>query len=575
MKLKNILTSVTASALAVSFAVSAIPASAKVWPAPGSASLYGDANLDGEVNIQDCVALNQLLDSEPRHPNDTRYLNYLLSQQGMANADVFNPGSGVTYKDLEAIQKYVAGEISSLPVYSDYVFVDGEDNWSFRNHPDIFGDKYNLLKKYKDKLYSGLNNAEKENVKTILSGEWGGSCYGMAVTSLLSFYGVFSPSAGQSGAVNLHDIIVTPNSKEVISLVNYYFAVQATDYITQLASNAACYSAPKSLLALTQALADGSPSLVCYYPYSGYGHAVVAYGIEYGEYEYNNTTYDARILIYDNNMDSLDDRSCIYFTTDMNSWYIPYRNLSNQNGVIGLCTSDLNVLNYHGYIEYGDTTTAATASYAEPWTSILTSAPIDTDYELSKVKNSNMSNRIIDNTSSNEDDIYEFSTLAGDDTGDINFGLKDADKGYVMDLDENAPVDLDMRYENDLIHVDSQSAGSVLFDSYGYAEISGDDSDYNISIVSNDEVCVTDWYKVGISGKASSVKFMKSGEGYIVEGEDLTDVTVSASNDDISVSAEFSTDLNKAFIYEIDENTIGIAVDTDNDGTFETTLNAD
>ena len=60
-----------------------------------------------------------------------------------------------------------------------------------------------------------------------------------------------------------------------------------------------------------------------------------------------------------------------------------------------------------------------------------------------------------------------------------------------------------------------------------------------------------------------------------VESDSLTDITVSASNDDYSAFASFSTDYDKAYIYEIDENTIGIAVDTDNNGTFETTLNAD
>ena len=34
----------------------------------------------------------------------------------------------------------------------------------------------------------------------------------------------------------------------------------------------------------------------------------------------------------------------------------------------------------------------------------------------------------------------------------------------------------------------------------------------------------------------------------------------------------FSTDYKEVFIYEIDEKTIGIAVDTDNNGTYETTL---
>jgi hypothetical protein len=580
MKMKKLLASLAASAMAVPCAGNVISASAKVLPAPTPGSgnvLYGDANIDGKVDIMDYIALKQLLENQPCAPGDTRYLKYQLTAQGMANVDVYNPGSGVTKTDADMILEYIVGKIPSLPVFPEKRFVDSVNNWSFRNRPENFVNGYGMLPSYEEKLFSGLDNADKESVRSLINSKWGGSCYGMAVTSLLSLYDVFSPSEYQQDASTLYEINGNSPTDEVTSLINYYFAVQATDFIMQKSYNEVQKSEYKKLQNLTETLAEGSPALMCFQIVGVAGHAIVGYAIEYGNYNYNDTTYDAKILTYDNNAGGYDDDCCLYYKTTDYSWYIPYYDISSNStdnatyfGALDLCTADMNILNYHGY--YGNSDTDAVDS--EERASILTSAPLSTDYSISKIRTTSNSYRYL---AFDEDEVVEYNAINGDiDTpSDMEFALKDANKGYMMELDENVPVDMSMRYENDLINVDSQSAGKVIFDSYGYAEVIGDDSDYNINIVSNDDTCVTDWYKVGVSGKASAVKFKKYGDGYVVESDSLTDITVSASNDDYSAFASFSTDYDKAYIYEIDENTIGIAVDTDNNGTFETTLNAD
>ena len=48
-----------------------------------------------------------------------------------------------------------------------------------------------------------------------------------------------------------------------------------------------------------------------------------------------------------------------------------------------------------------------------------------------------------------------------------------------------------------------------------------------------------------------------------------------AENDEVAPELEFSTDATSVLIYEIDINTIGVAIDTDNDGTYETTIAPD
>ena len=50
-------------------------------------------------------------------------------------------------------------------------------------------------------------------------------------------------------------------------------------------------------------------------------------------------------------------------------------------------------------------------------------------------------------------------------------------------------------------------------------------------------------------------------------------MTVKVSSKYDSADTKFSTTYKSALIYEIDKNTVGIAVDTDNNGTYETTIN--
>ncbi|MBP5433351.1 MAG: polysaccharide deacetylase family protein [Ruminococcus sp.] len=69
-------------------------------------SKWGDANGDGTIDMGDAVAILQAL----ANPN-----KYKLSEQGTANADVYEAGSGLTANDANSIQMYLLGLIKSLP----------------------------------------------------------------------------------------------------------------------------------------------------------------------------------------------------------------------------------------------------------------------------------------------------------------------------------------------------------------------------------------------------------------------------------------------------------------------------
>ena len=72
----------------------------------GTYLIYGDANLDSNVTISDSVAILQNIANSEKYP---------LDDNARANADVYNPGDGITGMDAQAVQKLDAGIIDKLP----------------------------------------------------------------------------------------------------------------------------------------------------------------------------------------------------------------------------------------------------------------------------------------------------------------------------------------------------------------------------------------------------------------------------------------------------------------------------
>ena len=68
--------------------------------------IFGDSNLDGNVTISDSVAILQNIANSEKYP---------LDDNARANADVYNPGDGITGSDANSIMKLDAGIIDSLP----------------------------------------------------------------------------------------------------------------------------------------------------------------------------------------------------------------------------------------------------------------------------------------------------------------------------------------------------------------------------------------------------------------------------------------------------------------------------
>ena len=81
---------------------------------PDEDILYGDADCDGEVAMNDIVLIMQSL-ANPNRYGLTGTDEHHITEQGQLNADVYENGkSGITNNDAMQIQKYLLGLVKSL-----------------------------------------------------------------------------------------------------------------------------------------------------------------------------------------------------------------------------------------------------------------------------------------------------------------------------------------------------------------------------------------------------------------------------------------------------------------------------
>ena len=444
-----------------------------------------------------------------------------------------------------------------------YTFIPGADNWGFLNDHSNFGyGNYFMLDSYHDKLMDGLTIVEKNRVNKLLDSKWKGSCYGMAITSILAADDILNPSDWQDGANFLSDIDGPP-SEDVESLINYYMALQKTDVIQNKIKNFLYLTEKEKLQVLIDCLEDDSPTLLAFY---NTGHAVVAYDLQYGTYNIKGKAYNGKVLIYDNDDDTFGDAYCLYFNSSKGTWCIPY--YSNANKLI-LVSDDINLINYHGYINGSN----APVESADSFIASLQSDPLKSDYSITKIDLDSNDDYVFSAT--NPDEIKEYSDLFDDNENpqNLKFAMKDASKGYALKLATTEAVDLSMRYENSIFDVTGSNGNIAVFDPSGYVSLEGSDTTYNFNMIYNDGYHTTDWYSFQVDGNHVDAANMKQTEnGYVLHADNLSNVTAQAYNDDATAKVTFSTDYTDVLLYEIDEETIGVAVDTNGDGTYETTI---
>lgn len=459
----------------------------------------------------------------------------------------------------------------------------GKDNWNFNNWDNYFGTgsySSKISNSYQKILADNLTNREYETIfngyfdtnnkwySPWIEAEWYGSCYGMSSLLLLSNNKLFPYSQYESGAVYLHDLPSPINNSNISSLINYYQMLQVKSVIQQQYRTVPKRTNEENITELLSLLDTHSTVLVGYKQQYWGGHAVVAYDYSYGSWTWNGVTYDGCINIIDPNRSTGYEEKCnIYFNSRTYNWIIPlYPEVTSANdAVFNYIGADVNEINYGGYLS--GTPQISVSNYVAR----IDAVAISENHSVTKVKNTN--GNYLAQSSVAGDIVADTSYIAGGASNGISgYNLYDANSAYKIVQKSPTKLQLTMDYEDCLLRAGSSAGTQIIFDKTGYVEIDGEAANYNISMIFDDDH-PTDWFAFNVNGEnAYTVVMEKTNEGYVLKSDNLQNVRVEANNRNYTSEICFSTDYNKVLLYEIDVYTIGVAVDTDGNGTYETII---
>ncbi|MBQ4568864.1 MAG: leucine-rich repeat protein [Ruminococcus sp.] len=469
---------------------------------------------------------------------------------------------------------------SFLIVNASTPFTWGQDNWNFDNSYTYFGrDTYRkqISAEYQNALKANLTNSEYQTVfegsaysYAWLDDTWGGSCYGMSSLTMLSKEGLFPYSSYKTGATALNDLNVPNKDAKLNSLITYYQMLQIKSVIQQQYRTVP-YRTHSENIQNILTLLDSNSTVLLGFKKSGWGgHAILAYGYEYGSWSFNGVTYDGCIKICDPNASkAYDSDANIYFNTKTYNWAIPlysYVPITSAAGaVFNYIGADLGQINEGGYLS------GFSGNGAENYVARIDATAISENRTVSKVAESNGS-YMNKNTAPGEI-VEDYSyVLGGESEGTVGYTLFDSESAYRVAQPNPVELQLSMDYENCNMTGGSSAGSSVLFDNIGYVQVEGEAADFNISMTFDSDY-PTDWFTMQVSGSGTNKASLEKVEsGYVLSADNMENITVTANNKDTIATVSFSADYPQVFIYEIDVNTIGVSVDADNNGTYETNL---
>ena len=224
--------------------------------------------------------------------------------------DIYYTGSENQWNQIKIFQgnEPIKNAVIHYGEQSSYYLSDS-DIFSFNNSSTHFGSSYYISDKDFQKLishvkemYGSYSSSVINEIQRLRESRWGGSCYGMAVATILDklnkigFNENFDPSAS-----TMSEVSSPSQSENVKSAINYYFLSQVIPYVRE--TNTKSYSSGDSdwsvgLKQLVSTAQKGNPMLFCYFFFNSYfegcGHAIVIKGYEMGE----NGSH--RIIAYDN-----------------------------------------------------------------------------------------------------------------------------------------------------------------------------------------------------------------------------------------------------------------------------------
>ena len=192
-------------------------------------------------------------------------------------------------------------------IKNDY-YLTKNDIFSFTNSSRYFrsgtytvtNSDFNKLSNYVKKIYSPANASTCINyMQELRNSQWGGSCYGMAVASILNKKGQIAfPKNFDPKASTLYEVAAPYQNSAVQSAVNYYFLSQKIPAMRGDLYYNSNTNWNAGLKKLVSSVKSGKLTLFCYFWKEGssaYGHAIAIVGYkEASDGGYNLIAYDNR-----------------------------------------------------------------------------------------------------------------------------------------------------------------------------------------------------------------------------------------------------------------------------------------
>ncbi|MDE6035163.1 MAG: hypothetical protein K2G36_04555 [Ruminococcus sp.] len=467
-------------------------------------------------------------------------------------------------------------------------FTWNRDNWNFDNTSDYFEKKSfreMINSTYLSKLALSLTNSEYQTVfegymhpvygyqNAMLDAEWEGSCHGMSILTMISRLGMLPYGEYTTGAKSLYELEKPSENENILSLITYYQMLQFKDSFSQQFFTVPDRSHKVNIEKIISELDKYDTVLVGYKKEDFGGHTVLAYDYTYNSWTWNGMEFDGCIYVCDpDNASSYDEEYNIYFNSSSYNWIVPsyyedYRLSSHYGAEFNYISGNAEKINKGGYLS------GSTADVNEEYIAHINALAIDSENrQVKKLSKSSGGDYITQNASPGEIKWDTSYTAYGEGKGIYGCNLKDAESSYSIKQGNAQELNLIMHYENCLLTGASLAGKEIIFDKDGYVSVSGDKADFSLGMTFNNDY-PTDWFALAVTGAGVENAELKMTEnGYLLSATQLKNVSVVANNKDTKAITDFSTEYNQVYLYEVDEHTIGVAVDTDDDGTFETDL---
>ncbi len=482
----------------------------------------------------------------------------------------------------QSIGSVFVNEFSSQKINK---MLKGVDTWRFSNSSKYFGSNsaegYYITEDDLDAL-SNLDSETEEAIREIARRSWRGSCYGMSTVAVLTKMGIIDPSNIQSDAETLHSIKKV-NNDDVESFINFYHLQQ---YLTIHQDSRAEYQALSSAerLALLSKYAEetnsgGAPVLLEFHFYqldkNGErmrdanddliisGHAVIAYNVVEGFWEWDGISYDHKIEIYDPNFPdgTWFDKEHLYYKEGTAQWTIPqYCNyLDAWLGFASNNIQEIDLINHY-------TASENVAFYL----TVLDNTQMMIEHGDQIIK--------IDGNVSDGDivPVVNVGTIAdGINNSSITyiFPCEDSDSYTVKPVNAEDNIEHIMNTPNGTIITNASNMEGITYKNDGGVMLIGDDIEYDIIVVL-DETNESDWTSLTIKGNnADNIELSYVDQGILINGDNLQNLIVSMKSDDSEFSTNVSTLNSSMLITSNTEEDISVMIDTDNNGDFDTSIN--